>query len=87
VKHPWDRFGDPDDWSALVLALGGSSDSWTGKFLELVAKSDPQHLAALRRAGPGLVAGWQAWQSAADGSGAGVIAARAAYEQHRVHGL
>jgi hypothetical protein len=84
--HEWDMFSDPDDWSALVLMLGGSDDSWTGEFLKLVQKSDPAHLYALRRAAPGYVAAWRAWQASADGSGAGVIAAHAAYLAHRTQG-
>jgi len=84
MAHEWDRFGDPDDWSALVLMLGGSADSWTGKFMELLGKSDPAHKAALRRACPGLVAAWDAWRMYADGTGAGVIAAREAYLHHQV---
>lgn len=79
MAHKWDLFGDPDDWSCLVLALGGSDTSWTGRFLELCQKSDPAHIAKLRRADPGLVAGWQAWRDHADGKGAGVIAAHHAW--------
>lgn len=78
--HPWDHFGDPDDISALILALGGSEDSWTGKFVMLLQKSDPQHLAALRRGCPVLVTAWAAWRDGADGKGRGVINARKIYE-------
>lgn len=72
--------GDSDDWSELCIALGGSDTSWTGRFLKLVAKSDPQHRAQLRRAAPDLVAGWEAWMTESDGTGRGVAAARAAFE-------
>lgn len=85
--HEWDLWSDPDDISALCLALGGSVDSWTGDFLRLLGKSDPEHRARLRLAAPGMVAAWQAWQEHADGRGKGVIMAHAMYRVHAVAGF
>lgn len=45
----------------LALILGGSDDSWTGDFLRLVAKSDPEHRAKLRAAFPLEVRLWERW--------------------------
>lgn len=45
----------------LALFLGGSRDSWTGDFLRLVAKSDPQHRATLHRAFPVHVRAYELW--------------------------
>lgn len=87
AAHEWDLYSDPDDISALCLALGGSVDSWTGEFLHLLAKSDPEHRARLRLAAPGMVAAWQAWQEHADGKGKGVIMAYAMYRVHAVAGF
>jgi hypothetical protein len=52
---------DLTDLSSLAVFFGGSGDSWTGDFLRLVAKSDPEHRARLREAFPLLVNGWEAW--------------------------
>lgn len=71
--------GDPDGWSLLCIAVGGSTDSWTGLFLRLVQKSDPAHKEALRRASPALVDAFDAWYTFSDGYGAGVKAAEAAW--------
>lgn len=60
--HPADR--PVVTYADLARYLGGSPDSWTGDFLRLVAKSDPQHRAALRRAAPYAVAAWEIWQTA-----------------------
>jgi hypothetical protein len=36
---------------------------WTARFLQLCAKSDPEHLEALRFAAPDHVAAWEAWRN------------------------
>ncbi len=62
--HPPDQvigtYGDLARW------LGGDETSWTGDFLHLVAKSDPQHREALRRAAPRAVKAWNLWYSATE---------------------
>jgi hypothetical protein len=52
---------DLTDLGSLAIFLGGSHDSWTGDFLRLVAKSDPEHRARLREAFPLLVNAWEVW--------------------------
>lgn len=49
------------DIGDLALILGGSDDSWTGDFLRLVAKSDPEHRGKLRSAFPLEVRLWDRW--------------------------
>lgn len=78
--HEWDRWVDPDDFSALCFALDGSANSWVGDFLRLVAKSDPAHRARLRLAAPAMVAAWETWNTRADGHGRGVIEAHRVWE-------
>lgn len=46
----------------VALLLGGSLDSWTGDFLRLVGKSDPEHRAKLRTACPDHVDLYVWWQ-------------------------
>lgn len=48
----------------LARMLGGSEDSWTGDLVNLIAKSDPPHKAALRAAFPMHVAAYEAWMDA-----------------------
>jgi hypothetical protein len=57
--HPGERV--VENYTDLARWLGGDETSWTGDFLRLVAKSDPQHREALRRAAPRAVAAWEAW--------------------------
>jgi hypothetical protein len=51
----------------LALLLGGSDDSWTGDFLRLYAKSDPDNKALLARARPFYCAAWELWQVPTEG--------------------
>lgn len=48
----------------LAVFLGGSSDSFTGKLLELIAKAQatPSNFARLEAAFPREVAAWRTWQ-------------------------
>lgn len=87
LVHPWDRYADPDDFSALAFMLGGSADSWTGDALRLVGKSDPRHLTALRLAMPGHVAAWETWRAMARGDGSGVVLAHFAWHTYQREGL
>lgn len=50
-------------WEDLVLFLGGSPDSFTGKLLELIAKADPGNRERLRAGFPREVAAWEEWQA------------------------
>lgn len=63
--HGMNRNEPVTDYPALALFLGGSDDSWTGAFLRLVAKSDPEHRDRLREAFPVHVAAWEAWRAMA----------------------
>lgn len=47
----------------LAVFLGGSADSWTGLFLRLVGKSDPEHRSRLAEGFPGHVRAWEMWQA------------------------
>lgn len=50
-----------DSWRGLCLFLDGSTDSFTGKLLELIAKADPGNRARLRAEFPRHVAAWETW--------------------------
>lgn len=53
-----------DTWAMLCIFLGGSTDSFTGMLLHLIAKADPFNLNRLRRAFPEEVRAWQIWMEA-----------------------
>lgn len=65
-------------WHELCLFLGGTPDSFTGRLLDLVQKSDPVDRARLRAAYPRHVAAFEAWQLEAPHIAAGELAARLA---------
>lgn len=50
-----------DSWDELCLFLKGSPSSFTGMLLTLLAKSEPENQARLRRAFPRHVAAWEIW--------------------------
>jgi hypothetical protein len=51
-----------------ALQDGGKDPAtwWSARFLQLLAKSDPQHYEALRFAAPDHVAAYEAWQTYRD---------------------
>lgn len=52
-----------DSWPDLCLFLGGSTDSFTGLLLVLIAKADPGNRRKLRGDFPREVAAWEEWQA------------------------
>lgn len=49
-------------WEELCLFLGGSTTSFTGMLLTLIAKADPGNRARLRAEFPRHVAAWETWR-------------------------
>jgi hypothetical protein len=72
--HPGDHL--VSTYLDLARWLGGDNTSWTGDFLRLLAKSDPQHREALRRAAPRAVAAWEIWYPAGEELTGDQLAAR-----------